>query len=59
MPGAKTISWWMHKFMANAMSEDSIQYAIVSVRYDGLCKCLWILFSIASVHTNLFARPAV
>ena len=40
MPGTKTIPWWMHKFQANTMSEDSIPYAIVSVSYDGLCKHL-------------------
>ena len=40
MPGEKTIPWWMHKFMANTMSEDSNSYAIVSVSYDGLCKRL-------------------
>ena len=39
-PGGETIPWWMHKFMTNTMSEDSIPYAIVSVSYDGLCKCL-------------------
>ena len=38
--GKKTIPWWMHKFMANTMSHDSISYIIVSVRYDGLCKRL-------------------
>ena len=40
MPGAKTIPWWMHKFMANTMSKDSIPYVVVSVSYDGLCKHL-------------------
>ena len=38
--GKKTIPWWMHKFMANTMSQDSIPYVVVSVRYDGLCKRL-------------------
>ena len=28
MPGTKTLPWWMHKFMANTMSKDSIPYAI-------------------------------
>ena len=36
----KTIPWWMHKFMANTMSQDSVPYVVVSVRYDGLCKRL-------------------
>ena len=40
MPGGKTIPWWMHKFMANTMSEESIPYVVVSVSYDGLCKRL-------------------
>ena len=40
MPGDKTIPWWMHKFMANTMSQDSIPYVVVSVSYDGLCKRL-------------------
>ena len=40
MPGEKTIPWWMHKVMANTMSEDSIPYTIVAVRYGGLCKRL-------------------
>ena len=57
--GKKTIPWWMHKFMVNTMSQESIPYIVVSVSYDGLCKRLWILFSIASVHIKLFARPAV
>ena len=38
--GQKTLPWWMHKFMANTMSKDSILYAVVSVSYDGLCKRL-------------------
>ena len=60
MPREKTIPWWMHKFMANTMSQDSIPCAVVSVSYDDLiCKRLEILFSIASIHINLFARPAV
>ena len=40
MAGTKPIPWWMRKFMANTMSEESIPYAIVSVSYDGLCKRL-------------------
>ena len=40
MPEETTILWWMQKFMANTMSKDSIPYVIVSVSYDGLCKCL-------------------
>ena len=36
----KTIPWWMHKFMANTMSQDLIPYVVVSVSYDGLCKRL-------------------
>ena len=40
MSGTNTIPWWMHKFMANTMGEDSIPYTIVSVSYDGLCKRL-------------------
>ena len=38
--GEKTIPWWMHRFMANTMSQNSIPYVIVLVSYDGLCKCL-------------------
>ena len=38
--GKKTVPWWMHKFMANTMSQDSIPYIVVSVSYDGLCKRL-------------------
>ena len=40
MPGEKPIPWWMHKFIANTMSQDSIPYVVASVRYDGLCKRL-------------------
>ena len=36
----KTIPRWMHKFMANTMSQDSIPYIVVSVSYNGLCKHL-------------------
>ena len=39
MPG-KTIPWYMHKLMANTMSQDSIPYVVVSVSYNGLCKRL-------------------
>ena len=45
--------------MTNTMNKDSTPYAIVSVSYDGLCKRLYIIFSMASVHIDIFARPAV
>ena len=36
--------------------QNSIPYTIVSLSYDGyVCKLLQIIFSMASIHINLFA----
>ena len=45
--------------MANTMNKDSFLYAVVSVSYDRLCKRLYIILSMSSVHIGLFARQAV
>ena len=38
-------------------NEQKFNSAIVSVSYDGLYKCLKIIFSMSSVHIDLFACP--
>ena len=38
---------------------DQQRFNSVRHSYDGLCKRLYIIFSVPSVHIDLFARPAV
>ena len=54
IPQTKPISWWIHKSIANTMSQDSMPYAVVSVSNDGLCKCLYVDYFLNGFCTYRF-----